>query len=434
MTDLLISGGRVLDPASRRDGVFDVLIKAGRIAAIEKSIKVPRGTAKIAAQGRWVMPGLIDAHVHLREPGGEESETIETGTQAAAAGGVTSVLAMANTKPPIDSPAQVRFVVRRAKEKAAVRVYPVGAVTKGLEGKELTDIAGMVKAGCMAISDDGREVMDSRIYRRALEHSKALDVPLIDHCEDENLSLGGVMNESSLSIKLGLRGIPNESESVMVGRAIFLSQLTEARIHLAHMSTRDSVELIRTAKRKGILVTAETCPHYLTLTEEAVQRYNTHAKMKPPLRTREDQDALLEGLRDGTIDTISTDHAPHEPHSKEREFSQSPFGIIGLETSFAIVHDELIQKKVLSPLEALRKMTENPAANFRLPGGKLSKGAPADVAIFDPNEAWSAAHFMSKSVNSPFIGRKFHGKIVATIVGGHVVYQYGAVKFGKEKP
>ncbi len=424
--DFLIAGGRVLDPSSRRDGIFDLLVKNGKIASIEKNISAPKNTAKISARGCWVMPGLIDAHVHLREPGGEESETIASGTQAAAAGGVTSVLAMANTKPPIDSPQQVRFVLRRAKETAIVRVYPVGAVTKNLEGKELADIAGMVKAGCAAISDDGREVMDTRLYRRALELAKAHRVPLIDHCEDENLSMGGVMNESSLSAKLGLRGIPPESESVMVARAIFLSRLTGARVHLAHMSTKDSVDLIRNAKKNGVPVSAETCPHYLTLTEDAVQRYKTSAKMKPPLRSHKDQNALLEGLSDGTLDTIATDHAPHDPRSKEREFSQAPFGIIGLETSFALVHQALIETKVLTPMEAVRKMSFNPAENFGLPGGSISKGAVADLAIFDPGISWTADHFISKSFNSPFTGRHFKGKIIMTIVGGSIVYQFGS--------
>ncbi len=426
--EFILSGGRVLDPSSRRDGIFDVLIKNGKIAAVEKNIRSHKSIQNISVKGRWVMPGLMDCHVHLREPGGEESETIQTGTQAAAAGGVTSVLAMANTKPPIDSPQKVQFILKRAKETASVRVYPVGAVTKGLEGKELTDIPGMVKAGCRAISDDGREVMDSQIYRRALELAKKHQVPLIDHCEDENLSHGGVMNESSLSMKLGLRGIPPESESVMVGRAIFLSRMTGARVHLAHMSAKDSVDLIREAKKKGIPVSAETCPHYLALTEDAVQRYDTHAKMKPPLRGRKDMASLLEGLSDGTIDTISTDHAPHDRRSKEQKFSLAPFGIIGLETSFALVYQELIEKKILSPLEAIRKMTVNPSENFNLPGGRLVVGAPADVAVFDPKISWTVDLFLSKSFNSPFLGRRFRGKIVATIVGGEIVYQYTSDK------
>lgn len=396
----------MIDPANARDGNFDVWVKKGRIAGVEKSIRPPKGAETIPAAGKWVMPGLVDAHVHLREPGGEESETIETGTRAAAAGGVTTVLAMANTKPPIDTPNKVRFILKRIKETAVVRVYPVGAVTKGLEGKELTDIKGLVKAGCAAISDDGREVMDSGLFRKALIRAKAAGVPLIDHCEDENLSK---------------EEIPPESESIMVARAIYLSRLTGARIHLAHMSTRDSVDLVRWAKKKGIAVTAETCPHYLCLTDDAVRRHGTHAKMKPPLRSRGDLEALREGLSDGTLDTISTDHAPHDRASKQREFSKAPFGIIGLETSFSIIYEELIRKKILSPKEAVRKMTQNPAENFGLAAGTLSKGAPGDIAIFDPDLEWTADHFESKSVNSPFIGRKFRGKMVCTVLGGRIV-------------
>ena len=404
--DLLIAGGRVIDPANGRDGLFDVLVGKGRIFAVGKSLRAPKGTETIPAAGKWVLPGLVDAHVHLREPGGEGSETIESGTRAAAAGGVTTVLAMANTKPPVDTPRKVRWALKRIRETALVRVYPVGAVTKNLEGRELTDIRGLARAGCAAVSDDGREVMDSGLLRQALIRAKAAGVPLIDHCEDENLSK---------------EDIPPESEVIMVARAIYLSRLTGARIHLAHMSTQDSVDLIRRAKKDKIKVTAETCPHYLCLTDDAVRRHGTHAKMKPPLRSRDDQEALREGLADGTLDTISTDHAPHDAASKQREFSKAPFGIIGLETSFSIVHEELIAKKVLSPTEAVRKMTQNPAENFGLDAGTLSKGAPADFAIFDPGLEWTAERFESKSANSPFLGRKFRGKMVCTVVGGRIV-------------
>lgn len=422
--NLLITGARVIDPANQRDGFFDVLVKSGKISKVEKKIKA-KNFPVVSARGCWVMPGLIDVHVHLREPGGEESETIESGSRAAAAGGVTSVFAMANTRPPIDSPQQVRLVVRRAKEKSLIRIYLVGAVTKGLEGKELTDMAEMVKAGCRAFSDDGRCLMDSRLLRRALEHTKNFEMPLIEHCEEENLSFGGVMNEGKLSVRLGLRGIPEESESIMVARNAYLAQLTGAHIHCAHISTRDAVDEIRRAKKKGLPLTAETCPHYFTLTEKAVHRYDTHAKMKPPLRSEDDVEAVKEALTDGTIDVIATDHAPHDPNSKAREFSQAPFGIIGLQTSFALAYNELVLKKVLKPIDAVRKMTENPAKIFHIPGGKLSPGSPADIAIFDPKKKWTLNEGMieSKSVNSPFIGRKFKGKIVKTIVGGKVVWE-----------
>ena len=415
----------MIDPANGRDGIFDVWVKKGKIAAVGKSLRVPKGTETIPAAGKWVLPGLVDAHVHLREPGGEESETIESGTRAAAAGGVTTVLAMANTQPPIDNPQQVRFVLRRALEKAVVRVLPVGAVTKGLAGTELTDITSMAREGCAALSDDGHGLMDSRLMRRALEYTKNLGIPLIDHCEDSNLSLGGVMNEGRLSLKLGLRGIPTEAESVMVARNVYLAQLTGAHVHCAHISSGDSVDLIRRAKKKRIPVTAEACPHHFTLTEEAIERYDTSAKMNPPLRGRRDLAAIREGLADGTIDVIASDHAPHELHSKEREFSQAPFGVIGLETLWALTADELVRGKVLSPLEAVRKLTQNPARLFHLPGGKLSPGAPADIALYDPRAEWTAERFFSKSSNSPFIGRKFKGRIAATIVGGRMVYENG---------
>lgn len=421
--NLLITGGRVIDPRNGRDEIADVLVSNGKIAGVEKNISQKENVTKISAHGAWVLPGLIDVHVHLREPGGEESETIETGSAAAAAGGVTSVVAMANTRPPIDSPQQVRYVLRRAKEKALVRVYPVGSVTKNLEGRELTDIPALVKEGCVALSDDGRCIMDSRLMRRALENTRGFGVPLIDHCEDENLSLGGVMNEGSLSIKLGLRGIPTESESVMVARNVYLAQLTGAHIHCAHISTKDSVQILREAKKKGVPITAETCPHYFSLTEDAIQRYDTHAKMKPPLRSQADLEEVSKGLADGTIELIASDHAPHEHYSKEKEFSQAPFGIIGLETIFALVHDELVQKKVLSPIEAVRKMTDNPAKAFHLSGGHLSAGAPADLCLFDPNRSWTVSRFHSKSANSPFVGRRFTGKVVATVVGGNVIFQ-----------
>jgi len=404
--DLLITGGRLIDPANSRDGIFDVWVKNGKIAAVGKSLRSPQGAEIISAEGKWVMPGLVDVHVHLREPGGEKSETIETGTRSAAAGGVTTVFAMANTKPPIDTPKKVRWVLKRTKETAVVRVCPVGAVTKGLEGRELTDIPGLVRAGCAAISDDGREIMDSGLFRKALIQAKAAGVPLIDHCEDENLSKDD---------------IPLESEAIMVARAIYLARLTGARIHLAHMSTQDSVDLVRRAKKRKIAVTAETCPHYICLTKDAIQRHGTYAKMKPPLRSRKDVEALQEGLADGTIDTISTDHAPHDRASKRRKFPNAPFGIIGLETSFSIVYEELIKKKILSPMEAVRKMTQNPAENFGLDCGTLSRGALADIAIFDPSLEWTANRFDSKSVNSPFIGRKFRGKMVCTVVGGRII-------------
>jgi len=420
--NLIFTGARILDPQNHRDGNFDLLIINGKISKIEKMIRHPENCQKVQANGLWIMPGFVDVHAHLREPGGEDSETIESGSRAAARGGVTSLLAMANTNPPIDNPQTVRFVVKRAKEKAVTRIYPIGAVTKGLEGKELADIPGLVKAGCKAVSDDGHEIMNSRLLRRALEYTKSLEIPLIEHCEDQNLSLNGVMNEGVLSLKLGLRGIPSEAESVMVSRNIYLSQLTGAPIHCAHISTKDSVDIIREAKKKKIPVSSEACPHHFSLTEEAIQRYNTHAKMNPPLRSREDLAALQEGLADGTIDMIASDHAPHEPLSKEKEFAKAPFGIIGLETLFALTYNELVLKEILSPLLAVEKLTSRPAETFGLDAGNLTPGSPADFVLFDPNQSWTANKFISKSGNSPFIGQTFKGKILSTYVRGHKVY------------
>lgn len=424
--NLLIRGGRLLDPASGRDAALDLEIVSGKVRRIGRALKNANARV-IEARGLWVMPGLVDVHVHLREPGGERSETIETGTRAAAAGGVTSLLAMANTKPVTDDPDKVRFVVERATQTACVKVYPVGAVTKNLDGRELTDIAGMVQAGARAVSDDGRCIMDSALLRRALELCKAQKIVLIEHCEDENLSRAGILHEGPAARKLGLRGIPTESETVMVARNIYLSQLTGAPLHCAHVSTKDAVELIRLAKKKGIHVSAETCPHYFTLTDRDVEKHGALAKMKPPLRTAEDQKAVREGLRDGTIDMIATDHAPHDAESKSRGLSEAPFGILGMATMFALAYNELILKKILSPLEAVRRMSLAPARVFNLPAGKLAPGADADVAIFDPRADWTvrAEDFHSKSSNSPFIGRKLKGRMACTLVQGREVYRHG---------
>ena len=422
-TPALIIGGRVIDPKNRRDGFFDILVENGKISKVEKNIKPAPNWNLIPAKGLWLFPGLIDAHVHLREPGGETSETIESGTRAAVNGGVTSLLAMANTQPPIDSPQKVRFILKRAKEKASAKVYPVGAVTLGLEGKRIAPLEKMARAGARAFSDDGRCVMNSNILRLALERSKKLGIPIIEHSEDENLSAGGAINENHTSKKLNLRGIPQESESIMVARNIFLSKLTNAPLHCAHISSKDSVKLLAMAKKKKIPVTSETCPHYFTLTDKEVEKSGALAKMKPPLRTEEDVETIKEGLSNGTIQIIATDHAPHAAHLKRKPLSEAPFGIIGLETLFALVYNELILKSVLSPMEAIALMTAAPAKIFNLPGGNFSEGSPADIALFNPQEEWTARSktFASKSKNSPFIGRKFKGKIVATLVDGRIV-------------
>ncbi|MBI3012183.1 MAG: dihydroorotase [Elusimicrobia bacterium] len=422
---LIIQGGRVLDPQSRRDGVFDILIDSGKVVKKAKKISPSPFQTVFPAQGYWVMPGLIDVHVHLREPGGEISETIATGTRAAAAGGVTGVLAMANTQPPTDTPEKVRYILKQSEMRGAVRVYPVGAVTRGLDGQDLTDFPAMAAAGCRAFSDDGRCVMNSGLLKRALEESGRLGVPIIEHCEDENLSRGGSVHEGKLLRKLGCAGIPRESETIMVARDLFLAQATGSSLHCAHVSCADSVEMIRQAKKKGAPVTAECCPHHFTLTEEAVARYGSSAKMKPPLRTQKDLESVWEGLADDTIDCIATDHAPHDPESKRRPLREAPFGVIGLETLWSLVYNRLILKRVLTPLEAARKLTESPAKIFHLPGGTLRSGSPADIAIFNPKISWTLKkdEIISKSDNTPFLNWKFKGKIVATIVSGKIVYQ-----------
>ena len=420
---LLIQGGRVLDPEFMRDGPFDLLIESGKISALEKNIPARKNWTLYNAKNHWVFPGLIDAHVHLREPGGEESETILSGTTSAVKGGVTSVLAMANTHPPVDSPKKVKFVVQRSK-KAPARVYPVGAITLGLEGKKIAPLKKMSQVGCIAFSDDGRCVMDKSLMGKALKIAKTLGTPLIEHCEEEGLSCGGVIHDGKISRKLKVGGIPIESESAIVERDIQLAKSFDAAIHFAHISCKDSVDLIRKAKKQKIKISAETCPHYFTLTDEAVLNYGSCAKMKPPLRTKKDRQAILEGLMDGTLDIIATDHAPHSDASKAIGLEKSPFGIIGLETSFALVYNELVLKGILSPLEALRKMTQLPAKIFNVAGGNLAVGSPADIVVFHPKKEWifKRETILSKSHNSPFMDRKFKGQIVLTLVGGKFVY------------
>ncbi len=422
---MLIRGGRVVDPRNRRDEILDVLIEGQHIQKVAKDIKPTKETELIEATGLVVAPGLIDLHVHLREPGQEEKETIATGTAAAAMGGFAAVCCMPNTVPPLDNVSQIQFVLMKAESEGYVRVYPVGAITKAQEGLELTEIGAMVRAGCVAISDDGKPVANSKLFRRALEYARTFGLPVIDHCEDPELAKGGVINEGELSAVLGLKGIPRQAEYIMVARNIALCELTGGNLHLAHLSTKESVALVRDAKKRGLPVTAETCPHYFTLTEEAVSDYNTNAKMNPPLRTEEDRLAIREGLADGTLDVIASDHAPHTTAQKSREFDFAPFGIIGLETTLPLVLTELVQKKVMTLSAALGALTDAPARAFRLPGGHLSPGAPADVTLIDLKAKHVVREFASKSQNSPFLGWSLQGQAVMTIVGGEVVMQRG---------
>ncbi|MFH1783493.1 MAG: dihydroorotase [bacterium] len=428
--DLLVKGARVVDPAKRIDKKLDVLIENSKIAKIAPKIIKKANTRVIDATGKILIPGIIDMHTHLREPGREDVETIATGTRAAAAGGITSVVCMPNTQPVIDNQAEVELVLNKAQKQGLVRVFVVGAITKGLKGEEMSPIGELHQAGAVAISNDGNPVMNSQIMRRALEYSKMFKLPVISHCEDLDLSKDGVMNEGYNSTILGLRGIPRESEEVMVARDIKLAEMTGGHLHIAHVSTKDSVELIRKAKKQKIKVSAETCPHYFTLTDDAVKTFDTNTKMKPPLRTKEDVKAIKKGLKDGTIDVIATDHAPHLDTEKNQEYDLAPFGIIGLETLLPLIMTELVEQKVLSLSEAIRKITINPARILNLHSGSLAVGGQADITIIDPNLTKTIKEFKSKSKNSPFIGRKLKGFASMTIVGGKIVMHEGEIPKG----
>ncbi|WHZ21469.1 MAG: Dihydroorotase [Nitrospira sp.] len=420
---ILIQGGLVIDPG-RFNGVADVLVENGKISAVVPALKAPAGTTVIQAAGRLVLPGFVDLHVHFREPGFEYKETIQSGTAAAVAGGFTSVCAMPNTNPVNDNQSITEFMLDRAKAADNAHLYPIGAITKGSEGKELAEIGDLRRAGCVAISDDGRPVMNSLVMRRAMEYARAFDMPVVDHCEDLHLSEGGCMNEGLVSTELGLPGIPSAAEDVMVARNVSLAELTGARLHLAHISTVGSVRMVREAKSRGLKVTAEACPHHFTLTEELTRGYNTHAKMNPPLRTWQDVQAIKEGLRDGTIDVIATDHAPHASQEKQQEFTEAPFGIVGLETALSLTL-ALVEEGVLTIESAVEKLATAPAKAFSLNAGTLAVGAPADLTIVDPQAQWEVdpSRFRSKSRNTPFAGWKVKGRVTTTIVSGRVVFE-----------
>jgi len=417
--NLLIKNGHVIDPANRINEKLDILVSGGKIASVSKPGSIPgNGVQIIDALGKLVVPGLIDMHVHLREPGFEYKETIATGTAAAKAGGFTSVCCMPNTNPVNDNRSVTEFLLSQARG-AAARVFPIGAITKGSKGEELAEMGELRSAGCFAVSDDGKPVMNAAVMRRALEYSKIFDMLVISHCEDTALAAKGVMNEGIISTELGLRGIPRVAEDVMTARDIALAELTGGRLHIAHVSTAGSVSMLRGAKARGVKVTAETCPHYFSLTDEAVRGYNTMAKMNPPLRIADDVDAIKQGLRDGTLDVIATDHAPHAADEKTGEFDYAPFGIVGLETALGLTL-KLVQEDVLPLAEAIRKLTANPAGILKIDKGSLSAGSDADVTIIDPDLEWvvNASEFKSKSRNTPFNGWKLKGRAVQTIVGG----------------
>ncbi len=425
---ILITGGRVIDPG-RLDGPAEVLIENGKVAAVGQNLLAAASRDKgsvtvVDATGKLVLPGFVDLHVHFREPGFEYKETIATGGASAVAGGFTSVCCMPNTNPVNDSQSVTEFMLEKARAAGNCSVFPVGAITKGSEGKELAEIGDLRRAGCVAISDDGRPVMNSMVMRRAMEYALAFDMPVIDHCEDLHLSEGGCMNEGLVSTELGLAGIPAAAEDVMVARNIALAELTGARLHLAHVSTAGSVRMVREAKARGIRVTAEACPHHFSLTEEAVRGFNTLAKMNPPLRAWQDVQAIKEGLADGTIDVIATDHAPHAGQDKQREFSDAPFGIVGLETALPLTL-ALVEEGVLTLAQAVAKLTSEPAKAFSLAKGSLAPGADADLVIVDQQQGWEVdpSRFRSKSKNTPFAGWKVKGLVLRTFVAGRVVYE-----------
>jgi dihydroorotase len=420
---LLIKGASVVDPAQNLEEVRDLLLDGGKIAALEPPGTIPgEGRRVIEAQGLVVTPGLIDMHVHLREPGEEYKETIETGARAAVAGGFTAVACMPNTKPVNDTASVTRFILDQAAAAGLARVYPVGAISMGSGGQNLSEYADQKAAGVVALSDDGHPVMNPLLMRRALEYARTFGLPLISHCEDLNLRADGVMHEGRVSLELGLRGIPAAVEEIMVFRDLALAQLTGGRVHIAHVTAFGSVALIRQAKAAGLTVTAETAPHYFHLTEEAVRGYDTNAKVNPPLRTAQDVAAINEGLRDGTLDAIASDHAPHTSLEKDVEFQEAAFGLIGLETSLGLSL-KLVHDGVLTFKELVAKMSTNPARILGVPGGNLALGAPADLTLIDLNREWTVdvAKFASKSRNCPFHGWTLKGKAVMTIVGGEIV-------------
>jgi dihydroorotase len=424
---LLIRGGQILDPG-RYQGQGDVLIENGIIQSVGTDLttngKDTTSLQVLDARGLLVVPGFVDLHVHLREPGFEYKETIATGTASAVAGGFTSICCMPNTKPVNDNQSVTEFILSKAALAKKARVFPIGAITKGSEGKELAEIGELSEAGCVALSDDGRPVMNSLVMRRAMEYAQAFGMPVVDHCEDLHLAAGGCMNEGMVSTELGVPGIPGASEEVMVARNLSLAELTGAHVHLAHLSTAGSVRLTREAKDRGISVTAEVCPHHFSLTEEAARTFDSNAKMNPPLRTMEDIEALKQGLADGTIDAIATDHAPHAVQEKQLEFDAAPFGIIGFETALPLTL-VLVQEGVLTLETAISKLTVEPARAFGLNKGTLAPGADADVVLINPDSAWvvDPNRFHSKSRNTPFAGWNVRGKVMTTIVGGTVVYE-----------
>jgi dihydroorotase len=427
---LLLTGGRVIDPSTDTDAELDVLVVDERVMAVEQGIAGPDDAVRVSVEGLVVAPGLIDVHVHFREPGGEHKETIRTGAKAAAAGGFTTVWAMPNTDPPLDDPAAVGYVREEARRWArngegGARVSPVGAASKGLAGEQMTEIGGLVEAGAVAVTDDGYPIADPLLMRRLLEYTQRFDIPVLQHAEDMALTAAGVMNEGAVATELGLRGIPNVSEAAVVARDMFLAELTGGHVHIQHISTREAVGLIARGRERGVRITAEVTPHHIALTEEAVRGYRTEAKMNPPLRTEEDRLAIRRGLIDGVIGIIATDHAPHHYEEKEREFDDAPFGIVGLETALSVCITELVSTGDLTLSQLIDRMSCTPARTMGIDGGTLQPGSPADIVVIDPDVKWSVDpdQFHSKSQNTPFVGKEVRGRVRWTIVAGEIRYE-----------
>jgi dihydroorotase len=430
--NLLIKNGRVIDPANGLDGPADVLILDGLVSRVGPKLAAPEGTPALDAEDRVVAPGFIDIHVHLREPGYEYKETIASGTRAAAAGGFTAVACMANTDPVNDTRAVTDYILSQARTDGVARVYPIGAVTRRLEGTELAELGELAEAGCVAYSDDGRPIMNAALLRRALEYAQAFGKPIVSHAEDAELSRGAVMHEGFVSTDLGLRGVPAAAEEIMVARDIALAELTGHRVHIAHVSTAAAVRLLRDAKARGVAVTGEVTPHHLLLTDEALRSYDANAKMAPPLRGKRDVEACREALADGTLDVIATDHAPHAVADKEVELDQAANGIVGLETAVSLCLTHLVRERVLDLPTLVARLTVGPARVLDLPGGSLTPGAPGDVTILDlaREHTLDPTRFYSRGRNTPFGGWPCVGAPSMTIVGGRIVMRDGAITAG----
>ncbi len=423
MKAILIKGGRVIDPETKRDEVLDILIKGNKIARIDK--RIGKGNARqINAKGKIVCPGLIDLHCHLRDPGRPDEETIESGSKSAVAGGFSTVCCMPNTDPPIDNEGIVNYIYKEAARVNLCRIFPIAAITKKREGKEITEFGELIKAGAKGFTDDGDVVADGNVFRHALEYSKTFDITIFEHPIDSNLAQGGLMNEGVVSTRLGLRGSPAIAEEVIVTRDLHLAKFTDARLHLCHISTKGAVELIREAKREGIKVTCETCPHYFFFNDEVLESFDTNYKANPPLRSDSDRQAIIQGLRDGTIDCIATDHAPHCQAEKELEFTNAPYGMIGFEMALSLIIMELINKQKFDWMEVLEKLTANTARILKENLGVIRKGAVADITIINPKKKWKVTPdtIYSKSKNTPFLNKTLTGKCVGVIVNGEIKY------------